>query len=204
MYGINKYGIMKYAEEDISEENIKKYFVDLSKYVSPVIYNKIIMNAIYDAQGAELGGIYYYFDDLLHQCFIDTATWGLTTWEKEYGIITNLTYSYEDRREVLKAKKRGQGTTTIAMIKNMAKAFSGGEVNIIPHNEDYYFTIQFVGVKGIPRNMQAFISAIEDIKPAHLGYEFKYTYSTWGQLKDKNLTWNGASSKTWDEIKVYE
>src|SRR5471030_2171962 len=204
MYGVNQYGIVQYSEENPSIEDIEKYFVDLSKYVPPIIYNDSIIKTIYDAQGVELGSLYYYIDDLLNQCFIDTATWSLNLWEEEYGITTNLSLSYEQRREILKAKKRGQGTTTKTMIKNAAEAFSGGEVNIIEDNPNYSFIVQIIGIEGIPRNMQSFINVIEDIKPSHLNYEFKYTYTTWQQLNDKCLTWSGASSKAYNEIEVYE
>jgi Uncharacterized protein conserved in bacteria (DUF2313). len=203
-YGTTQYGVIQYAETTPNSEDIKKYFVDLSKYVPPFIYNISIMKTIYNVQGAELGGLYYYIDDLLKQCFIDTATWGLSNWEEELGIITNLSLSYEQRREILKAKKRGQGTTTKAMLKNVAQTFSGGEGNILEDNANYSFTVQFIGVKGIPRNMQAFINMLEDIKPAHLGYTFKYTYTNWDYLDSKNLTYNNAEANTWDALEIYD
>lgn len=184
--------------------NEKLNKIDLTKYVPLFIWGINEMKAIYDVQCTELGSLYYYSNDLLEQCFIDTATWGLLYWEEEYGIETNLNQSYEQRREILKAKKRGQGTTTKAMLKNAAEAFSGGEVNIIEDNANYSFEVWFVGVKGIPRNMQAFKNMIEDIKPAHLTYSFKYTYTIWNFIKEKNLTWNHAKTKTWKELKVYE
>jgi hypothetical protein len=204
-YGVNEYGSITYGTNgEVLSEDLEKYKVDLTKYVPNFISDFITTQQVLDIQGYKIGTINYYIKDLIDQCFIDTSTWSLTIWEQEYGITTNPNYSYEERREVIKAKKRGQGVTTIAMIENMAEAFSGGDVNVIPHNEDYYFTIQFVGIKGIPRNMQSFINAIEEIKPAHLNYELKYTYTIWQQLKDKNLSWGGVKSKTWNEIKVYE
>lgn len=204
MYGSNQYGLIQYAENTPNSEDIKKYFVDLTKYVPPFIYNMSVMKAIYNAQGAELGSLNYYIQDLINQCFIDTATWGLTSWEEEFGITTNLSLSYEQRREILKAKKRGQGTTTKAMLKNAAEAFSGGEVNIIENIPEYSFIVQFVGIKGIPRNMQAFINMLEDIKPAHLAYSFKYTYTNWNYLEGKNLIYNTTDAIKWDDLEIYD
>ncbi|MZK53426.1 YmfQ family protein [Clostridium beijerinckii] len=204
MYGSNQYGLVKYAENTITPVDIEKYKIDLTKYVPPFVIEIPEMKASYDVQGTELGGFLYYSDDVKKQLHIDTATWGLVYWEERYGIETNLDLSYEQRREMVKAKKRGQGTTTKQMIKNVAEVFSGGEVNVIENTGPYIFTIQFVGVKGIPRNMQAFINMLEDIKPAHLGYEFKYTYTVWNFLKEKKLTWNNSKAKTWDQLKVYE
>lgn len=204
MYGSNQYGLVKYVENTITPVDIEKYKIDLTKYVPPFVIEIPEMKASYDVQGIELGGFLYYSDDVKKQLRIDTATWGLVYWEERYGIETNLDLSYEQRREMVKAKKRGQGTTTMQMIKNVAEVFSGGEVNVIENTGPYIFTIQFVGVKGIPRNMQAFINMLEDIKPAHLGYEFKYTYTVWNFLKEKKLTWNNSKAKTWDQLKVYE
>ncbi|WP_058229669.1 YmfQ family protein [Clostridium butyricum] len=204
-YGQSKYGVSKYAENiPTQDEILKNYPVDLSKYVPQDIYNGNIFNKIYKSQEYQLGVLYWQIDDLLKQCFIDTATWGLVYWEEEYGITTNLNYSYEERREVVKAKKRGQGTCTKSLIKNVAEAFSGGECNVIENTAPYTFTIQFVGIKGIPKNMQGLINVIDEIKPAHLIYDFKYTYTSWDYLDSKNLTCNEAEKITWDDIEIYD
>ncbi|WP_252250385.1 YmfQ family protein [Clostridium sp. ZBS13] len=204
MYGLNKYGIMKYSEEKMNEEDIKKYFIDLSKYVPNFIFKIKEIGTIYNVQGTEIGSLLCYLKDLISQTFIETATWGLVYWENEYDIDTNLNSSYEERREIIKAKKTGNGTTTKEMIKNVAETFSGGEVKIIEDNKNYSFTVQFIGVKGIPKNMQGFKNMLEDIKPAHLSYNLKYTFTIWDFIKEKNIKWNDINHKLWNELKVYE
>lgn len=139
--------------------------------------------AIFEANQIELDNLNSVCEDVKEQFHIDTATWGLIFWEERYGITYNPSMSYEQRREIVKAKKRGQGTVTKAMIKNTAEAFSGGEVDVIEHDDDYYFTVKFVGVKGIPANMPAFENMLEEIKPAHLDYELEYTFATNADLK---------------------
>jgi uncharacterized protein YmfQ (DUF2313 family) len=209
LYGINEYGTASYATNtQISTEDIEKYKIDLNKYTPPYVYTKYEqefqeVQTQYDTESLQLGLLNYKIQDLLNQAFIDTATWGLDLWEEEYGIETNTLLNYEERREIVKSKKRGCGTTTIAMIKNTAEAFSGGDVNVIEHNDQYYFTIHFIGIKGIPRNMQAFKDMLEVIKPAHLNYDFSYTYNTWGMLKERGLTWEQAKNMTWDELRTY-
>ncbi|MDU5167449.1 MAG: YmfQ family protein [Haemophilus parainfluenzae] len=188
----------------LEEELLKNYPFDLSKYVPLFIYNGGIFNRMYKAQEYQLSYLAMQTDDLLKQGFVDTATWGLTAWEEEFGIATNLDYSYEERREVIKAKKRGQGTCTKSLIKNVAEAFSGGECRIIENTAPYTFTIQFVGVKGIPKNMDGLKQAINDIKPAHLVYDFKYTYTSWEYLDSKNLSWENAEALTFEELEIYE
>lgn len=205
MYGSERYGINGYSQEQqVSPGEVKPYKPDLLKYITPLLREVPEFKAWNDICGYELGLLKLDADELLKQMFVDTSTWGLIYWENQYGIPVDLNKSYEDRREVIKAKLRGSGTTTVQMIKNTAEAFSGGECNVIQHPENYSFTVQFVGIKGIPKNMGAFKQMLEDIKPAHLAYDFKYTYTVWNFLKDKNLTWDQAKSQTVDEIKVYD
>ena len=207
MYGTKAYGTSYYGKQQI-EDIINNIHEDcphyLKQYIPKYIYKTKNFYDIYRSQEKELYILYYQINDISLQCSIDTATWGLVYWEKQYGIGTNVNLTYEERREIIKAKKRGQGVCSIEMIKNVCEAFSGGEVNVIENSAPYTFTIQFVGVKGIPRNMNGLKETINNIKPAHLLYEFKYTYTTWGYLDSKNITWKNAEALTWDELEIYE
>ena len=140
-------------------------------------------------------------EDTINQCFVVSATWGLERWERVLGIETNLQLSFEQRREVIIAKICGQGTTTMEMIKNTAAVFSGGDVDVIEDNAHSRFIVRFVGAKGIPRNIRGFIEMLEEIKPAHLAYEFEYRYTVWNWLK-QNYTWNSLQKISWDELRV--
>jgi len=148
MYGQTPYGTTTYSTDSITNnEEIKKYIVDLNTYVPTFISELSEIKAIYDVEGLELGLLKYQLEDIKRQFRIETATWGLDWWEDKYGIETNSFLTYEERREFVKAKKCGRGTTTKAMIKTTAERFSGGECKIIEHNEQYYFTVNFIGVK---------------------------------------------------------
>lgn len=202
MYGINQYGINQYGQELANEDEINLYRPDLLTYLPPILRDITEFKVWNEVVGHELALLNWHIRDVFKQSFIDTATWGLTLWEEEYGIETDLSKSYEERREILKAKKRGQGTVTKKMIKETAEAFSGGEVDIIEHPESYFFVVQFIGIRGIPRNLGAFKDMLDTIKPAHLAYDFKYTYTVWEFLKEKSLIWD--NTKTWDDLKIYE
>lgn len=201
MYGNQTYGLLKYAiDSPIDEEEISKYYIDLTRYVPEFLAALKELSKIYNIEGRELGLLRYYLDELLKQSFIQTATWGLLYWEQEYKITTNLSLSYEQRREILLAKKKGQGTSTKKMIKSVAETFSGGQVDVREDNANSLFIVKFIGIKGIPQNMQAFIEMLEDIKPAHLTYRFEYTYSVWDNFK--NQKWDDLSMITWDDMRV--
>ena len=179
-----------------------EYYIDIARYAPPFFRDIREMAQIYRTEGYELGLLQYYLDDLVRQAFVSTATWGLVYWEEQYGIATNLSLANEDRREIIYARMRGQGTTTIAMIKQTAEAFSGGDVDVIEDNPHHFFVVRFVGIKGIPRNMQSFVSMLEDIKPAHLAYRFEYRYTVWDNLQSD--TWAGLGKLTWNEARIKE
>ncbi|THF78087.1 DUF2313 domain-containing protein [Cohnella fermenti] len=160
------------------------------------------MKALQATIAEEAGMQRFAADETLRQLFVSTATWGLDRWEDELGLGIDSSKTVERRREQVTAALRGVGTTTSAAIVSAAAAFSGGEVRVTEYSSEYRFEIQFIGVKGIPANMQGFLAMLEAIKPAHLVYSIKYTYTTWDQLS--GLLWSDAGLKTWNELKVYE
>lgn len=201
-YGESQYGVLQFGEETIPDSDVEVRAPDLMSLLPWYYKSNVTIEGLQNSIAKELGKLYYNLEDLINQLFIDTTTWGLSIYEKELRLPTNLNLSYEERREIIKAKLWGRGTTTKQMIKDTAEAFSGGEVDVIEYPEEYKFVVKFIGVKGIPRNMQGFIDMLETIKPAHLAYEFKYTYTVWNHLTD--LTWGQANAMTWDELRVYE
>ena len=202
-YGASKYGEFLYGKDEvITPPSRQEYRAGLIKYLTSNYQDGENIKKLLEIIEYELGELKHFSIGLGIQSSIDKATWGLRRWEEELGIEYNPSMSYEERREVIKAKLRGRGATTKEMIKNAAESFSGGEVDIIEYPEEYKFVVKFVGVKGIPRNMQGFIDMLEAIKPAHLAYEFKYTYTVWNHLT--GLTWEQVNAMTWDELRVYE
>lgn len=133
---------------------------------------------------------------------METATYSLGRWEQELGLSVDTAKSLATRRELISAKLRGIGTTTPQMIQRTASAFSGGDVLVEEVPGEYRFVVRFIGTLGIPPNMAGLIQILDEIKPAHLAYEFAYTYTFWDSLKI--LTWNSAHGKTWNELRVYE
>lgn len=200
MYGQNRYGVQQYAGNGREAGQADEYYTDLMSLVPPFVAEKREMHELYTAQGYQTGQLEHDLADTVDQCFLATATWGLTRWERIFGITTNLSLSYEQRREILMAKLRGQGTTTVQMIRDTAAAFSGGDVDVIEDNPHHRFIVRFIGAKGIPRNMQGFISALEEIKPAHLAYEFEYRYTVWHELE--SYTWDSLKGMSWDNTKT--
>lgn len=156
-----------------------------------------------NAFGQEITAVQAARDDFMLQLNADTATWGLSLWEALYGITPDVSKSYEYRRTRIKSKMRGAGTTTAALIQNVAESFSNGEVEIVETPAEYRFDVAFVGTLGIPPNMDDLTAAIEQIKPAHLAYAYIYTYMVWDVLDAQMITFTqlDALNVDWDTFK---
>ena len=205
-YGESLYGVLQYAEElQPDEKGIEPFKPDLMKYLpqnKSFYLDSKIMKAIQDAYATEFGYTYFFLEDFMKQFLTPaTATWGLAFWERELGLKTDVSKSYEERREIIMSRLRGIGTIGRNVIKRAAEAFSGGEVEIIEYPAEHRFVVKFIGVRGIPKNMASFIEMIEDLKPAHLTYSFEYTYTWWDVLKE--ITWAQAGMGTWNDLRVY-
>jgi hypothetical protein len=208
MYSKKTYGVSSYLDiEKVKEEQDKteiKREADLLEYLPSFYHNSDVIKSFMESNSIEVDTLKAYIEDLSKNLYIKTATWGLDLFEEELGLTTDKSISYEERRERVLAKKRGNGVTTKKMLKNAAEAFSGGEVEIIENFEDYSFIVKFVGIKGIPKNLTLFKNMIEEIKPAHLNYELAFTYTVWSMVMATDNTWNDFNNKTWVELMTYE
>ena len=138
-------------------------------------------------------------DDLFDQLHLRSATWGLELWERALGLETDISRPRPFRRSRIESKLRGLGTTTKALIKQVAESFSNGEVEVVEYNDEYRFDVVFTGTVGIPPNMDDLTAAIEEIKPAHLAFAYVIVYRTWDMVS--HLTWDEAGAYTWDELR---
>lgn len=134
------------------------------------------------------------------ECFVSTASCMLDRYEQLLDIDVDVSKSDTFRRERIKAKISGIGTTTKQMIIDTASQYSNGEVEVIEDNAKGKFIIKFIGTRGIPGNMSDLKITIEEIKPAHLEVAYEYVYNTWNDIS--HMTWDEASAYTWDEIRT--
>ncbi|MEK5419564.1 hypothetical protein BSK49_25320 [Paenibacillus odorifer] len=200
-YGSSLYSELQYSADKDSSHPGEVEAPDLMQYLPDYYKDVREMEKLQETIGLEIGGLKLGTIDVLDQAFVETATVSLGRWEAELGLNIDSSKSYATRREMIKAKLRGNGTTTPEMIQRTASAFSGGVVEVKEVPEEYRFEIHFVSTLGIPPNMAGLIQIIEEIKPAHLAYEFVFSYTWWDSVKA--LTWESAHSKTWNELRTY-
>ncbi|MEK3985112.1 hypothetical protein CA600_17715 [Paenibacillus sp. VTT E-133280] len=200
-YGSSLFSELLYSADEDSNHPGEVEAPDLMQYLPDYYKDVREMEKLQETIGLEIGGLKVGTIDVLDQAFVETATVSLGRWEAELGLNIDSSKSYATRREMIKAKLRGNGTTTPEMIQRTASAFSGGVVEVKEVPDEYRFEIHFVSTLGIPPNMAGLIQIIEEIKPAHLAYEFVFSYTWWDSVKV--LTWENAHSKTWNELRTY-
>ena len=156
--------------------------MDLMDLLPDIYDDNATMIELQGLLSAKINAIASGFNETIDQCFVSTATDLLSRYEKIYGLSVDVTKSDTFRRERIIARARGAGTVTAQMIEDVAMSYSNGEVEVIENPENYSFKIKFVGTKGLPPNMADLTITIEEIKPAHLAFEFEYVYRTHAEL----------------------
>ena len=167
----------------------KERYVPERYYAAP--QSKSLMDAM-ENRGAEAAEKK---EEFLSQLNVQTATWGLDLWEKQYGIRTDRGLTYDQRRSRVMSKMRGAGTATVDLMKNVAESYANGEVRVKEEPEAYRFTVEMISQVGIPSNFEGMKAALEEIKPAHLAMEFFIRFHIWKTYLD--WTWKKAAGMTW-------
>lgn len=140
-------------------------------------------------------------ENAARQLNVDTATWGLSIWENALGLPAEVERPSEFRRSRITAKLRGQGTTTVEAIQNVAASFSHGEVEVTELPAEYRVEIYFADAVGLPPNLSDLKAAIAEIIPAHLVVGYVSTLKTWNDVKALTMTWAEAGAMTWEELR---
>ena len=107
------------------------------------------------------------WESLLLQFRPFTSTWGLTIYEREYGITPDPTGPRDERLVRIRAKRLGRGTITRAVLSEVAETICGGKAEIIEHNEEYRFVVNLISPT-FHNEINTLYTIINQIKPAHL------------------------------------
>lgn len=128
---------------------------------------------------------------------------GLNYWEEMLGLkVQDESMSDKQRKSLVRGKLRGFGTARTALLQQVCETLSKGEVSIIEDNERFNFTVKFVGVQGIPTNLSVLRDELRAMKPAHLTFDFKFTYCLWHWIDELFFTWDGLRKYTWGQCKT--
>ena len=107
------------------------------------------------------------------QVCVETATGGLTLWERDYGLPVREGAAMEDRRAAVRAAVRaamlGGRTLTPAFLKELCVTLGGGDRGEVEEDfANWHVTALTVGEGRVPADIPALNRAVERLKPAHL------------------------------------
>lgn len=103
-------------------------------------------------------------------------------------------WSLQDRKDRIIYTLLSKNIFTPQVLKEQAKIFTNGEIEVIEDYGNYSFTIKFTSVVGIPQNLDNFKNFVYINKPAHLNFSIEFRYNTHNQVA--YLTHNSLKLKT--------
>jgi len=141
---------------------------DITRYVPPFLLEIKEFQTLYNIENKELTAIENAIEDVLNQCFLDTATWGLDLWDEFLGINTK-EYSIEERRNILKNKLWMRPPFTVARLYDMLRN-TADNVYISEDYANYSFEVTLLMKDRLKVALNKIMAQIEEAKPAHLDY----------------------------------
>ena len=110
--------------------------------------------------------------DFAKQFHPQTATWGLSTWEEELGLKTDLNEDLELRRSKVMAKLLGASPMTVANTNKLVNLFTDdgkAYVDELPEPG----TIKII-IPSLKANLEEMRHSLDEMLPAHLAYNFQH------------------------------
>lgn len=126
-------------------------------------------------------------------------------YENFMGLEYKSGWTLQDRKDRIIYTLLSKNTFTPAVLKEQAKIFTNGEIDVVEHFNNYSFTIKFTSVVGIPNNIENFKNFVYINKPAHLNFDIEFRYNTHNQVAF--LIHNNLKSKTHKDLydtRLYE
>jgi len=149
-----------------------------------------VVNTLMYVEGDRRAELEAIMNDIVANCYINTATWGLDIFEQMAGIYTDPSRNIEDRRAVLRSRYGGFGTATVPFLKEVASKFDNGDIEVNNIPREFVVEIEFVSTNGVPRNVPDIQRALEDTVPAHYEVRFRFRFLSWDALDIESYMWN--------------
>jgi len=141
----------------------------------PYERNSIVFQEIMKAEEKQFNKMDADIKDLENQLSPDTATWGLSIYEKELGLQIEPDISIEMRRSLIKAKLLMQPPSSKTKFIEILKSFvETAEIEEIFN--DYSFNVILKTLDTVEDKLPYIQQVVEDFKPAHLAYMFIICY----------------------------
>ena len=180
---------------------INKYN-ELTQYVPKRYWNNDeIQKFIYEKLTNRLNWLEEIFEEIVNKAYIkNMKEEALSKLEKEFKIKPDGEMTLEDRKDFLLSILRGIGVTNVEKLKNIAKTYECGDIEVIQNYSSYSIIIKFVSILGIPKRLNDLKKAIEKVVPCHLGISYEFKYNTLNDLTPYTLQEFVSKGLTLDDL----
>jgi hypothetical protein len=161
--------------------------------------NDPLTNDTKNAEAIEFDKLDAQRKDVFLQFNPETATWGISNWEKIFDLPIDENKPLQERRELVLGKMRFNEIVTIAKIKSVASAWLGGEVDVVSNHEQFTYEITFIGKIGVPKNLDDIKNTLRELIPANLGITYHFRYLLIKEIHNV-LTLNEMNALTLDKF----
>ena len=108
----------------------------------------------------------------------------------------------EEKQQAIQAKWKAKGNCTEKLLQTVCDSWKNGIVDVDFINDN--LTLNFVGVAGIPSDLESLKAEVNKTKPAYLLVDYIFHYLYWDLWDSWDLTWDEFESKdlSWDELEI--
>ena len=175
---------------------------ELTQYVPKRYWgNDEVQKFIYEKLSDRLNWLEGIFEEIVNNAYIkDMDDESLSKLEKEFKIKPDGEMTLEDRKDFLLSILRGIGVTNVEKLKNIAKTYECGDIEVIQNYSSYSIIIKFVSILGIPKRLNDLKKAIEKVVPCHLGISYEIKYNLLNDLTPYTLQEFVTKGLTLDDL----
>ena len=146
--------------------------INVMRYLPKFLAEDMSFKNVQDTLSAEHEHYRLFLPEIAKQFFIDTATWGLPSWEDVYQTNPPYDASIELRRTLVKAKMLGRQPATKRRIERLVNTFTkGGDAYVEEDVAPGSFRLHFPSVILWQEQME---EALDAAVPAHLMYDLHF------------------------------
>ena len=158
-------------DKSIGTDFMRQEDTNILRYLPDFLETSTTFKLVGDSQSAEHDKQREVLLDLFNQCFISTATWGLTLWENDLFLKVDESDSVENRRRRIWNKLQSKKTSTIQFLTELLNDYVEDKDGDIDEIYDRY-QLEYHIKDGSITNWTDLLTAIHQWKPAHLGFYF--------------------------------
>lgn len=154
----------------MSHEWMRQEHVDILQYLPAFLQSDELFKATNDADSKEHDSIRVSMQEVLDQCFVRTATWGLDLWEELVGLPISKSKDYALRRADVLARLHASYSVTLEFIYQLIdKYIVNHQFRLREVPEDYRIEIEIQDGKVL--SWGALELALRIWIPAHIGWK---------------------------------